>query len=482
MTLSRAAPILFRPFLRHGGSSERRELGHGGSFWPPQSKVVDYSKHIQKAEEATRRRNYDFAIELYQQLLEIEPDQGDARAGLRKALKLRAEQKKGGKLFAKIGGAGPLAAAKTMVKAKRWDSAIKSLEKFLAGNPLDVSANLLLGECCENAEHFHSACAVYEFIAEIAPKNSEGLRRAGAMMYRTGDHVRALEFYERALEIDPRDQDAIKARKDLAAETALSQGRYESVGHSREQMKDKEEAASLERGQRIHKSEDELREELERLESRLAENASDPDLLKEIAEHHRKLKDLEAALEFLERAMEYRRDSFDLANEHGQLKVKVLKKRIAKADKLEDSERANKIEAELKAFEISFAQSLLTFRPGDSGLRLELAKKLLRSGDHDGAISELQQVTNDPRTERDARFFLGQAFHAKGFSDLARKEFKQALQDEARLDDRGKEILYNLASIAEAAGEAEEARSYYSQVFEVDISYRDVAQKMESFK
>ena len=369
-----------------------------------------------------------------------------------------------------------------MAKAKRWDSAIKGLEKYLAGSPLDVGANLLLGECCENAEHFHSACAVYEFIAEIAPKNSEGLRRAGAMMYRTGDHARALEFYELALEIDPRDQDAIKARKDLAAETALSQGRYDSVGHSREQIKDKDEASSLERGQRIHKSEDELREELERLEGRLAENASDPDLLKEVGEHHRRLGDLEAALEFIESAMEYRRDSFDLANEHGQLKVKVLKKRIAKADKLEDSERANAIEVELKAFEISLAKSLLTFRPGDSQLRLELAKKLLRSGDYDGAISELQQVTSDPRTERDARFFLGQAFHEKGFSDLARKEFKQALQEGDRLDDRSKEILYNLASIAEAAGETEEARSYYSQVFEVDISYRDVAQKMESFK
>ena len=137
---------------------------------------------------------------------------------------------------------------------------------------------------------------------------------------------------------------------------------------------------------------------------------------------------------------------------------------------------------ELKAFEIEFSKSLLTFRPGDAQLRLELAKRLLRSGDHDAAISELQQVTSDPRSERDARFFLGQAFHAKGFSDLARKEFTQALQEGARLDDRSKEILYNLASIAEAAGETEEARSYYSQVFEVDISYRDVAQKMEGFK
>ena len=37
---------------------------------------MDYSKHIQKAEEAARRRNYDFAVELYQQLLELDPDQG----------------------------------------------------------------------------------------------------------------------------------------------------------------------------------------------------------------------------------------------------------------------------------------------------------------------------------------------------------------------------------------------------------------------
>ena len=43
---------------------------------------VDYSKHIQKAEEAARRRNYDFAIELYQQILEIDADIGEARAGL----------------------------------------------------------------------------------------------------------------------------------------------------------------------------------------------------------------------------------------------------------------------------------------------------------------------------------------------------------------------------------------------------------------
>ena len=40
-----------------------------------------------EAEEAFRRRNYDFAVEVYQQLLEIDPDLAEARSGLRRALK-----------------------------------------------------------------------------------------------------------------------------------------------------------------------------------------------------------------------------------------------------------------------------------------------------------------------------------------------------------------------------------------------------------
>lgn len=197
--------------------------------------MVDYSKHLQKADEALKRRNWDFAIEVYQQLLELEPDLADARAGLRQALKKRHEQNKGGgKLFKALAGAGPLAMAKTLAKAGKYAAAAKSLEQYLTGNPLDEDANYQLGVALEGAGHFKSARAVYEFLAEIAPKNPDGLKRAGALMYREGDHAKALEYYERALQADPRDQDALKARKDLSAERALRAGRFETVQHSRE--------------------------------------------------------------------------------------------------------------------------------------------------------------------------------------------------------------------------------------------------------
>src|SRR5688572_29465512 len=141
--------------------------------------VVDFSKHLQKAEEAMRRRNYDFAVEVYLQLLEIDPDLGEARAGLRQAYRKRSEAKQGGsKLLRAIGGAGPLAMAKTLRKAGRHDAAAKALETYLGGQPLDAEANLMLGMALEDGGHLRSALAVYEFLAEIAPKNPAGLKRA----------------------------------------------------------------------------------------------------------------------------------------------------------------------------------------------------------------------------------------------------------------------------------------------------------------
>jgi len=443
---------------------------------------LDFAKHIQKAEEAFRRRNYDFAVELYQQLLELDPDQGDARAGLRRALKTRAEAKKGSKLLRALSGAGPLAVAKTMRKAGRIDACVKSAEQYLASNPLDVDANLFLGEALEAGEYYKSACAVYEFIAEIAPKNPEGLKRAGAMMYQLGEHAKALQFYERALEVDPRDQDALKQRKNLAAETALNQRDAQGATHSRDQIKDKEQARDLERTQRLHKTEDEWREEIERLEARYADAPGDVDLLEKMALAHEKLRDFEAALDMIERACEYRRDSMELQSRRVALREKVLKKQIARADKDGDTAKANRLEEELREMQLEALREQVRLRPSDADLRVRLGQQLLKIGEVDAAASEFQKAVDDPRLGRDASYHLGQAFQQKGYADLARKNYERAMEGGSPSDERSKEILYNLGSIAEEQGQTDEARALFARIFEVDIGYRDVAEKMEQYR
>jgi tetratricopeptide (TPR) repeat protein len=443
---------------------------------------VDFSKQLQKADEALRRRNYDFAVELYQQLLDIQPDLGEARAGLRHALKKRHESKAGGsKLLRAIGGAAPLAMAKTLRKANRHDAAAKQLETYLATNPLDEDANLLLGMSLEDAGHSKSALAVYEFLAEIAPKNPEGLKRAGAMAYRQNEHQKALEYYERALAADPRDQDALKARKDLSAERALSGANAAGVTHSRDQIKDKDVARELERSQRLHRSDEELQEDLRRLEARYADEAT-PETMIELADVHEKLKDPESALDWVERALSYRKDSFELAARAGDLRAKVMKKKIAQAGKNGDDARASELERELWSYEAQDYVRRVDLRPSDANLRLQLGRRLMRIGDFDGAMGQLQKAMSDPRTKRDAQFCLAQCFQGKGFSDLARKEYQKALEGIVQVDDRAKEILYNLGLIAEGEGNAAEARGFFARIFEVDIGYRDVADKMNQYK
>ncbi len=443
---------------------------------------VDFSKHIQKAEEAARKRNYDFAVQLYQQLLEIDPDQGEARGGLRRALKKRFESKKRGKLLTALRGATPLALAKTLAKAGKHAAAARSLETYLASNPLDVDANLLLGVSLESAGYYGSALAVYEFLAEIAPRNAAGLKRAGAMMHRKADHAKALEYYERALEADPRDRDALKARKDLAAEAALTASHAGSVDHSRDQIKDKEEAQRLERAQRMHLSDEELQDQLAKLQDRYAEEPTSVDLLIEMADVHEKLRDAEAAVDVLERALQYRKDSIDLRARVGTLKLKVLKKAVARADKAGDRAAADRLERELREFEVKEYRRGLELHPADAALRLQLGRALLRQELFDEAAAELQKAVHDPRLQADALFHLALCFQKKGFLDLARKEYLRALDGHQSVDERAREILYNLGAIAEAEGDTAEARSCYARVYAVDIGYRDVATKMEQLK
>ena len=442
---------------------------------------MDFSKQLAKAEEAFKRRNYDFAADLYRQLVDIEPDLGEARGGLRLANKKRAEHKKRG-IFGRAGGAVPLGKARTLAKLKKYDAASRALEDYLAGAPLDEEANLFLGEMLEAAGHNRSALAVFAFLAEIAPRNVEGLKRAGALAALSGDIPGAIAYYERALNADPRDQESIKARKNLAAEAAISQSKLDEVGHSREVIRDQGSTARLERRQRRHQTPEELAVDVAQLEERLADEGASAALLIEIGELYTKLRDWPAALEFHERALEYRRDDFDLACTVGDLRGRVLKKAIATADKRGDRETADRLEAELLTEELAEYQRRVERRPGDMQLRLALGKRLDRAGDVDGALGQLQRVIGDLRLGGEARFYMAACFQKKGILDLARKEYETALDGCRGVDDRAKEILYNLGLISEAEGDLEGARGSYIRIFEVDIGYRDVASKMDSLK
>jgi len=184
----------------------------------------------------------------------------------------------------------------------------------------------------------------------------------------------------------------------------------------------------------------------------------------------------------LERALTYRGEDRELLDQVGRVRTKALKRALAKAGKRGDHDDADRIEGQLRDHEVSELRRRITIHPGDAGLRLELGQALHRSGDHDGAAAELQKAVADPRRALEARITLARCFEAKGFGDLAAVEYQKALDSCPENDQRSREILYSLASLSEAAGDLDRARDLYTRIYEADVSFRDVARKMEQLR
>ncbi|HRV80421.1 MAG TPA: tetratricopeptide repeat protein, partial [Planctomycetota bacterium] len=284
---------------------------------------------------------------------------------------------------------------------------------------------------------------------------------------------------EKALEADPRDREAQKARKDLAATLALEGGGHGSSDHSRQRMVNSEEVMAQERVRRLHRTPEDLEAELERLEGRYAENPSDVDLLVAMGEVHELRRDPEAALDLYRRALSYRKDSAELASKVMGMTLKAKKRALAQAGKAGDQALADRLEAELADLERQSLEQVLQANPQAVAERLELGRILARVGDLDAAIGHLQRVAQDPRFGDEARFFLALCFYRKGLLDLAKDSFQTCLPTSGPIDGRACEILYHLGLIAEQQGDAQAARAHFSRIYAVDIAYRDVAEKME---
>ncbi len=451
---------------------------------------MDLSKHLQKAEEASRRRNYGLAIGLFQQILDLDPDSGEARLGLREALDKKFEGKKGGGVLARVQGFLPLLSSGIAKMTKGHASRARNLERYLALAPHDVGANLALGESLYKAGHPKSAYVVYRHLAERlskAGKTGPNAQQAGAA-WRAAAGVaqelqkldEAMECLEGALQLNPRDQDAIRARKNLSAVGQLEGAGFATATSSRELMKDKDQQKSLEKAQRIHKSADEIAEDLAGVEKRLAEAPDDLDVLRQVGELRARAGDLGGGLDCLERVLKATPDDVSLHSRVDQLRIAEIEKDLAKACKLGDDAKAARLDKKIAGIRRDDVQRRVAAHPTDLALRRELAELLLGAGDVDSAIAEFQKAVKDPRQKLDSLVGLGAAFRKKGMLDLAQGQLEKALEAVGTGHPRALDLLYELGCVAEDRGNSDDARGFFSRIVEVDIGFKDVSKKLET--
>jgi tetratricopeptide (TPR) repeat protein len=112
-------------------------------------------------------------------------------------------------------------------------------------------------------------------------------------------------------------------------------------------------------------------------------------------------------------------------------------------------------------------------------LRFALGEEFLKAGNPDKAIEEFQKAVKDPRKRIEALGLLGECFLQKGLYDLAARQLEKALEESPGLNsERGKAVVYNLGVLREKQGNLAAAKEQFLKVYEVDVSFRDVADKV----
>lgn len=457
---------------------------------------MDVSKLLEKASQATERGNYDYAIDLYHQLLMVQPKALKARQLLRE-VEVRKYQEIG-----LGGGTKALAYAKglpCLLKlavhnvTKNYEKSMIDAESFLRGDPSNAFMLRALGNAAWNAEQIETAIWIFEDLRE-KEKHLEGskagistLRSLGALYHQANRIRDALDCYEDICRVKPDDREAHKALRDLAALNTMKEGNWEDTSSYRDKIKDTDEAKKLEEEQQIIRTDDDVLRAIERVTADVEKEPNNKKFVIQLGDLNTRAKDFEGAMQAYRRAKKI--DPADIVIDEKMGDVKMAEMSLG-IEKLQEQLTANPADAELKQKVAATKKQLWDFRyeeygkrvkahPTDLGLRYEFGTMLMTQGKLKEASGELQVAVKDPRVKRLARHRLGICFFKQGMYDMAAAQFQQALEGVAVTSDQAKEVMYNLAITYEKLDDLDNATETFKKLFEIDINYKDVAQRIE---
>lgn len=462
---------------------------------------VDVSKLLDKAREAVERRNYDYAIECYFQALRMNPDQAQARRELR-MVEMRLAKERGASLFAKVRVLLILVKARGLYLVRKYEAAMETTEEALKTSPDNTMILMLLGHAAQKAGHLHAAQAGFEDVRTAKgggkPKVLLEASRELAFISETlGQNDLAKQVWEEVKRLDPADPDADSHVRDLHAsdmttkiEVGVASGK--EGAKSRAMLKDSDETERRQREVSEIRTADDVLVAIEDTKQDLKKRPDDGRLHGKLGDLYRRAENYAEAKKAFEEAR-----AKDPANPHWTFKLDDLEiwRATRELNELARKQRAG--DQSVKAECEKRRAALLDFRlksylerekqySTDGRIRYELGQvyfDLAESrGDlalYDQAILRFQLIYPDPQYRHEAGLRMGQGFARKGQYDLALKRLSETLASLELKDLRWKNLMYAKGETLDLAGRKPEALQTFTQIYEIDVAFRDVSQRVD---
>jgi tetratricopeptide (TPR) repeat protein len=466
------------------------DIGKEAPSFEPQPETA--RRWFERAKAAADSYSYDYALTCYAHGIRLDPGLMSAHEAMYEAAVQycnRGGKPAGGKEVKEFSGPHPVEkfAAAEFAWMKDLGSASLSL-RFL--------------EACVNAYEWAAevgrwhALRVLTVLRRQKKPSKSSFLTAKDLFPQLSAWDEAVAAGEAALALDPTDAQLENEIKDLTAQRAMDQGRYEEAGGEeggfRKFVVDMGKQRELEEAGAISGGLDIAQRNLERARKEYEQSPGVPDVINAYGQLLKAVgtpESVEQAHRVFTKGhadtgqYRFRAAAGDIRIEQAQQRVAALRERIEEqggdTELKTEYDQARRAVLDLQYSELS---ERVREYPTDRRLRHQLGEVEFELGRYDEAMQCFQEAKDDPKVRVRAGYMLGRCFAAESWHDIAIQEYKEAL-DRVEPGERGTElaIRYDLmVSLMEHARReksldlARESLEICSSIARKDITYRDI--------
>lgn len=452
--------------------------------------AVDVEALYLRGKEAADGGNYRYAIEIFLDILKLQPEHVKTLRALR------------GCEMAMLQEAGPAGRIRGFFRGLRWlveaflpgmkpARVVSACERYLVHDPCNIIVLRRLGSAYEKLGYLEAAVDTLEFARQRQPSNAGVLRQLAEACYKKGDYERAVRCYQELLRYRPADRDAQLRSKNISAEWHLKRSHMEEAKSFREALRDEETAKRLAREESRVRTADIVAQRIAERQQAAEADPTNPMVW------HALGNELMEAERFAEAEKAYARE-FELSKKYearerlGTARLRRLHQMERKAKEEADESghapelvaRYNKARRDRLDFAIKEFEFRRQHQPTNLQIAWELGNYYFERGEPEDiqrAIREFQAAMQNPGLRLRARLNLARCFRRdRKTLDMARDTLVQALAEvESPTLEIAKEITYELGTVLEELGDKAEALKSYKKIYAVDAAYKDVAKKIQ---
>jgi tetratricopeptide (TPR) repeat protein len=482
---------------------------------------------FERANQVVATGNYDYGIQLLLSCCKLDPANLIYRQALRRTEKAKYRNNLRGSMFAWLTGWPVRARMKAARRGRDYLKVLEHGERILTHNPWDVGAQMEMAEAAEVLGLLDLAIWNLEQ-ARQKQAFDVPLNRTLAQLYeKRGNFTQAIALWELVRKVKPSDTESQQKIKNLAADDTIARGQYQSAINTSEGA-----AEEIEPDSEIEPKKDDsgetstagwqaqpgntpppptkdapsaptptdtievpfLKDRLERevapLRARLKDDPTSPYLYLQLAAIYRRGNDLDKARTVLQEGLGPTGNAFELSLELADLDIEPFRRNLAiteeklkaEPDDAELRRLRARLRKEVNTRELNVHRQKADRYPTEMSHRYEVGVRLLRAGQIDEAIRELQTSRVDPRHRWQSLLYLGHCFKARNNWRLAQRNFEEALKSLPVGETANrKDILYELAIGCAEANDLARAIDMATELANIDFSYRDIGRLLDEW-